>query len=230
MPDKWYFAWDGNRQGPFSAGQLKDLAEQGKLQPRDTVWKEGIEDGVRAEQIQNLFPAPQAETLPETASPSAADEPLSSLRPSKGLSSRFPNQVAKLEPWLSSSHDQGIPQEQHGTIAEGLTLKEIDDNDSTDSVSAVKETAAPASPDGASTRSYPPTASLPKKKGRAVAARGAVLISQDGQNVQYRKKCLKCGHEDASRCVAPIRNGLIRGTFYCRKCRKASVVEIQCVL
>ena len=53
---QWNFAWDKNRLGPFSAAQLRELAEQGKLQPQDTVWKEGVEKGVAAEKVKSLFP------------------------------------------------------------------------------------------------------------------------------------------------------------------------------
>jgi hypothetical protein len=60
-----------------------------------------------------------------------------------------------------------------------------------------------------------------------VAVKGAVIISQDGESVQYRKKCGKCGCEDASKNRMPIRNGVNRATFFCPKCRKLSPVEIQ---
>jgi len=60
-----------------------------------------------------------------------------------------------------------------------------------------------------------------------VAVKGAVVISQDGQVVQYRKKCIKCGQEDSSKHRMPIRNGVTRASFFCPKCRKLSPVEIQ---
>ena len=60
-----------------------------------------------------------------------------------------------------------------------------------------------------------------------MAIKGAVLISQDGQAVQYRKKCCKCGHENASKNRMPIRHGLTRASFFCPKCRKLSPVLIQ---
>ena len=35
MADQWYFAWDKQKFGPFSAVQLKELAGLGRLQPKD---------------------------------------------------------------------------------------------------------------------------------------------------------------------------------------------------
>src|SRR5439155_26642043 len=82
------------------------------------------------------------------------------------------------------------------------------------------EEAAPSPPPRSPQISQP-------KKGRAVAVKGAILISQDGHAVQYRKKCCQCGHEDASKNRMPIRHGVTRASFFCPKCRKLSPVEIQ---
>lgn len=68
------------------------------------------------------------------------------------------------------------------------------------------------------------------KKGRAMAGRGAVIISQDGFSVQFRKKCLRCNHEDASKSRMPIRSGVTRASYFCPKCRKIQQVEIQGVV
>jgi hypothetical protein len=68
------------------------------------------------------------------------------------------------------------------------------------------------------------------RKGRAMAVRGAVIVGQDGQSVQFRKKCVKCGHEDASKSRLPIRQGITRAGFFCPKCRKLMPVEIQGVV
>lgn len=69
-----------------------------------------------------------------------------------------------------------------------------------------------------------------KKKGRATAGPGVVIVSQDGERVQYRKKCIKCGYEDAMRHSMAIRNGVTRAPFFCPKCKKTHLVEIQCML
>ena len=66
MADQWYFAWNDNKFGPFTAAELRALGKVGRLQPTDTVWKAGTEKGVVANKIKGLFPnAPaQVEALP----------------------------------------------------------------------------------------------------------------------------------------------------------------------
>jgi hypothetical protein len=93
------------------------------------------------------------------------------------------------------------------------------------------EDAAPE-PDGpAAARPNPPNAvNNPAKKGRATAVRGAVLISQDGETVHYRKKCLKCGYEDATRSSMRIRNIVSTGRFFFPKCRKSGEVVLRGVM
>ena len=46
MAEKWYFAREGMRFGPFSALQLQEQAAGEQLRPQDTVWKEGMKKGV----------------------------------------------------------------------------------------------------------------------------------------------------------------------------------------
>jgi len=68
------------------------------------------------------------------------------------------------------------------------------------------------------------------KKGRALAGQGAVIVGQDGTNVQYRKKCSLCNLIDPSKNRMPIRRGTTRLGFYCPKCRKLQPVEIQGII
>jgi hypothetical protein len=75
MPNTWYYANDQEKLGPFSSAQLKELAVIGQLVPTGTVWKEGIEKGVLAAKVKNLFQATQGESPP----PAAAKVPSSCL-------------------------------------------------------------------------------------------------------------------------------------------------------
>ncbi len=61
---------------------------------------------------------------------------------------------------------------------------------------------------------------------RVVGIKGAILTGQDGVKVMFRKKCEKCGHEDAARSTTIIRPGTSRISFFCPKCRRARSVEI----
>lgn len=75
----------------------------------------------------------------------------------------------------------------------------------------------------------PPVSPYPvpeKKKGRAVAGKGAVLIGQDGSTVKFRMKCPDCKHEDSSWKTTAIPRGSYRTSFYCPKCRKKRDAEI----
>jgi len=78
MNDRWYYAHDGNKIGPFSGRQLLDLAVVGEILRTDTVWKEGIEKGVLATRVQYLFPArtPSAVCLPAAVQPVAVPLPI----------------------------------------------------------------------------------------------------------------------------------------------------------
>jgi hypothetical protein len=78
MADNWYYATDGVKLGPFSSAQLKALAAAGQLLPSHTVWKEGVEKGVLAARVKNLFPAPNP-PAPEVFSSCVTPEAQSSV-------------------------------------------------------------------------------------------------------------------------------------------------------
>jgi hypothetical protein len=55
MSSAWYCTRDGkNRFGPFTSSQLRKLTKSGKLLPTDMVWKQGMTQWVRANQINGL--------------------------------------------------------------------------------------------------------------------------------------------------------------------------------
>ncbi|MDP1561117.1 MAG: DUF4339 domain-containing protein [Pirellulaceae bacterium] len=56
MQREWYYKKQGRKLGPFTDAQLKALVDHGKLQPYDSVWKEGMKDWVPADRISGLFP------------------------------------------------------------------------------------------------------------------------------------------------------------------------------
>jgi hypothetical protein len=189
MPAQWYYGYGRNRFGPFSSDELRALADGGRIQPMDTVWKEGIEVGVPAHRIKDLFPLEK----------DAGEPP---LRPS-------------IVDTLAECHleDSGV----------------LSATESVDQVEDLMPEAEPeedldaAEPEAQPHRLEPAT----EKKGRATVLRGAIISSQDGTSVYYRKKCIKCGLEETGRSRLPIRNGITRTTFFCPRCRKAQPVEIQ---
>jgi TM2 domain-containing membrane protein YozV len=56
MASEWYYSHDGQRLGPVSSEQLKELAAVGKLGPDDLVWKEGMDNWVAAGKVKKLLP------------------------------------------------------------------------------------------------------------------------------------------------------------------------------
>jgi hypothetical protein len=71
VAEQWYYWREVEVLGPFSGRQLVDLAAAGGILPDDIVWKEGVERGVPASQVQHLFP-PVPAALATTATASSA--------------------------------------------------------------------------------------------------------------------------------------------------------------
>jgi hypothetical protein len=62
---------------------------------------------------------------------------------------------------------------------------------------------------------------------KATAVSGAIIVSQDGKFVRFRKKCTACQHEDSSWGTMAILPGTMRTTFYCPMCRKSREVLLR---
>lgn len=58
MADNWYVGRNGERTGPFTAAQVRQMAAGGGLKPTDMVWKEGMANWVAASTIRGLFAGP----------------------------------------------------------------------------------------------------------------------------------------------------------------------------
>jgi hypothetical protein len=164
MKDQFFVGRQSKRFGPYTAAQLKELAETGRLRTTDTIWREGMASPVEAGKVKKLFPG----TQPKAIVPVAA--------------------AAVISP----------------------SLVEIE--------------GAPTPPPPAPALPPPPE---PVKKRRAIAVKGAIINSQDGVRVEFRKKCIDCGHEDSCRSSMLIGQGITRTTFFCPKCRKLRPVELQ---
>ncbi len=52
----WWYTKNGERQGPVSSSQLRQLAQSGELLPTDMVFKEGGSEWKLASTVSNLFP------------------------------------------------------------------------------------------------------------------------------------------------------------------------------
>ncbi len=194
MADRWYYAHDGDKIGPWTDRQLRNLADTGQIITTDTIWKNDILLGIVASKVKNLFAATVKEAgrigvvIPATKVSLAAPvvEPVLV--------------VATKE--LAASRDSRNP-----------LLVELAAS-GTDSSSVPVAIAPPIRPSAAPARSH---ATLQR---RAVAGKGMIIISQDGTYVRFKKKCITCGHEDSCRSAVPIQTGLNRAAYFCPTCRK----------
>ena len=79
MPDQWYFARQGKKNGPFSLQQLQQLTASGLLQPVDMVLQEGTKTWVPVSSINELVAMPIAvpvlpAEVPVALAPAAEEE------------------------------------------------------------------------------------------------------------------------------------------------------------
>lgn len=251
MSDKWYFACNNRKLGPFSAPQMKELAALGRIQPENTVWKEGVEKGVPAARVKSLFSHTPGSTLPGKGEFPVAPSPASSEQPMETAPLLVPTSPSKVEALYGAPNDRPAAGEEltelfpDGQIVDLMPEGSIwspppsavsipshgleETGRSEPSFFAASTAVLSPKPKGAAiVTPVPPTASRkPIRKCRATAVRGAVLIGQDGEMVQYKKKCTRCGTEENSRSTMRITIGTSRAQFYCPKCRKMSDVLIQ---
>lgn len=54
--NQWYYSQHDQMLGPVAAGELRRLAQSGRLLPSDLVWREGMADWAPAMKVKGLFP------------------------------------------------------------------------------------------------------------------------------------------------------------------------------
>ena len=64
MADQWHYSVKGEKKGPISSGELKQLASAGKLSRSDLIWKEGMANWVPAGKVKGLLPVQETSTPP----------------------------------------------------------------------------------------------------------------------------------------------------------------------
>ncbi len=237
MAVQWFYGANHARLGPFSAKQLKDLKERGQLKPSDMVWKEGVTNGLRAGDISGLFRIePTTDLVVETADPPVLDPIIEK-----------PEQVPVVTsaPKAVQEQAQAIAPEIVGLIAipedaeyalkvanARLLLQTANvptpyplepppkESCVTDAEPTGLTVPAPVQP-----RPKPPVV----KAKRAVVESGAILVSQDGERVRFRKKCVRCGFEESCNSVMRLMPGVNRQLFFCPKCRKQVGISIRAI-
>ncbi len=230
MADRWYYAHENAKMGPFSGRQMVDLAVAGQILRTDTVWKEGVEKGVLAQKVQHLFPLALAEAAPvKNGVPTTAAS--SSSRPTDRTASPV-DPAAVVRPEAAQPADDARP------TADELRTGEGPEEDES-AASALPVYPAPAAmPDNIQlqaeaqapaplTQKKPAPQQPPVRKLRAVVIKGATIVGQDGTSVKFRKKCTECGHEDSSYNTLRITTGGMNAVLFCPKCRKKQEVKLQ---
>jgi hypothetical protein len=82
MTKQWHYTRDGEKHGPVSDAELRQLAANGSLQPDDLIWKEGMTDWRKAGSVKGLFsddnqsppPVPPKPSSETAAKPTVADQ------------------------------------------------------------------------------------------------------------------------------------------------------------
>jgi hypothetical protein len=64
---QWYFARNGQQQGPLPESTLRQMLASGQLSPSDAVWRQGMPQWVAAGSIPALMAAPSAPGMPPPA-------------------------------------------------------------------------------------------------------------------------------------------------------------------
>ena len=66
MATEWYYAIDGDRRGPVSSSELKQLAATGAITPDDLVWRDGMPEWPPARKVKGLTFGPAGRAEPKS--------------------------------------------------------------------------------------------------------------------------------------------------------------------
>jgi hypothetical protein len=226
MADQWYYATGERRFGPFSARQLRALAASGKILPTDTIWKAGIEKGVPASKVKNLFPPVHSVALPGNSSaplaqsssqPSPITPPSGNLTPVALPDSSPPSLVSPPTPVMLRLGNRPEASTTDETIAQSEPVTAISSGDT--AIKPHEKSHATLSQPGSQQER-----SMPK---RLVRVQGAVIVAQDDTTIKYRMKCTVCRYEHHRVTTMTIRNGLTTVSFFCPTCLERREVQIE---
>jgi GYF domain 2 len=239
MATQWYYARDGAKFGPFSVAQLKELAVTRQLRPQDTVWKEGVERGVLAAKVKDLFSASRTNPPPTVGGGPAAPAPPTpvppSLTPAADSAVPLSPPPAPMTPLaVRLAMPEGLELAPGEAVWEPPVSTAPDDAAGPDPAEGEGEERSAAAGSRSGKKPLPEGQQAGQqqqqaRKRRVLGVKGGVIQSQDGLVLRYRKKCLRCGYADTSLATMAIRSGVTRGNFFCPKCRKSQQVEVQAV-
>jgi hypothetical protein len=229
MINEWYYGRGADISGPITGKALAELAANGTILPGDTVWREGVENGVLASNVKNLFVPPKPFIVPIPVLEALVVPPITTkVAPVKD---EMPGLLPLSETGVMDA-PMDVPVVDTSPTLEQLVagrempgLRALSPIGVVDVIEPVVEAIVPVPvvPEVVE----PPKPPAPTRKARAIAGKGAIIVGQDGKTVKYKGKCTTCGYEDSSWKSMTIPRGSYRTTFFCNKCRKRRDVEIQ---
>ncbi len=74
MATAWYYALDGEQQGPVSTDELKALVANRRLSLDDLIWKKGLAEWIKVSQVRELAALSQVASSSSTSQPAPAAE------------------------------------------------------------------------------------------------------------------------------------------------------------
>jgi hypothetical protein len=91
MAEQWYYTRQGQRFGPLSQDQIRQLAQVGQLQQGDLVWTEGMAEWTPAGRFAQLFAPAAAAPVGMVPLPGPAPAmPMAAMQPAPAGASRGP--------------------------------------------------------------------------------------------------------------------------------------------
>jgi|GEM_PF-2056418 len=63
MAKEWHYAIDGEKHGPVTSQQLKELAASGDIQPTDLVWTSGNQQAASRDCFHETYDGPMHEEM-----------------------------------------------------------------------------------------------------------------------------------------------------------------------
>ncbi len=236
MAVKWFYGADEARLGPFSAQELKELKARGRLLSTDMVWKEGVLNGLPAGEIRGLFGSKESSGLITAVVDLPVINALLEAPVILSISAPFPlaeEQTPKVDPEPLEYRLVPIDDEFPLPVPAIAPATEIPRPPvDAPEQSPLDKISVPSPEPGVDPKVVPERAKAkppPVRMKRAVAESGAIIISQDGERVRFRKKCVRCAFEDTNNSVMRLMPGMNRQLFFCPKCRKQVGVAIRAV-
>jgi hypothetical protein len=70
----WFFAFNGQQQGPYDEAQFRDFIARGAVKPDTLVWTEGMSGWQRAADVPGLMTGARPPAMPQSGPPPVASD------------------------------------------------------------------------------------------------------------------------------------------------------------